>query len=84
MTGLKAKIETGKSKVVTVKMKCTVFYESWQLECCGKAFSIGDIVKWFVYKIEREQILAPVDLGTIDYCYEAHDEIGKNYLFERL
>lgn len=57
-----------------MKMKCTVFYESWQLECCGKAFSIGDIVKWFVYKIEREQILAPVDLGTIDYCYEAHDE----------
>ena len=55
-------------------MKCTVFYESWQLECCGKAFSIGDIVKWFVYKIEREQILAPVDLGTIDYCYEAYDE----------
>ena len=55
-------------------MKCTVFYESWQLKCCGKAFSIGDIVKWFVYKIEREQILAPVDLGTIDYCYEAHDE----------
>ena len=45
-----------------MKMKCTVFYESWQLECCGKAFSIGDIVKWFV------------DLGTIDYCYEAHDE----------
>ena len=57
-----------------MKIKCTVFYESWQLKCCGKAFSIGDIVKWFVYKIEREQILAPVDLGTIDYCYEAHDE----------
>ncbi len=54
-------------------MKCTVFYESWQMECCGKAFSIGDIVKWLVYEIEREQILTPVDLGTIDYCYEAHD-----------
>lgn len=53
-------------------MNCTVFYESWQMECCGTAFSIGDIVKWLVYKIEREQILTPVDLGIIDYCYEAH------------
>jgi len=43
------------------------------MECCGTAFSIGDIVKWLVYKIEREQILTPVDIGTIDYCYEAHD-----------
>ena len=54
-------------------MKCTVFYESWQMECCGTAFTIGDRVKWLVYKIEREQILTPVELGTIDYCYDAHN-----------
>lgn len=54
-------------------MKCTVFYECWQMECCGRAFSIGDMVKWLVYKIEQEQLLTPVDLGTVDYCYEAHD-----------
>ena len=54
-------------------MKCTVFYESWQMECCGTAFTIGDRVKWLVYKIEREQILTPVELGTIDYCYDEHN-----------
>lgn len=25
-------------------------YESWQYECCGEFFKIGDIVKWPVHK----------------------------------
>ena len=53
-----------------------VFYESWQMECCGIAFSIGDTVKWLVYK--TEQINAPVDIGTINYCYEAHSSDWQN------
>lgn len=32
---------------------CIVFYESWQMECCGKAFFVGDTVKWLVSKIDR-------------------------------
>lgn len=51
-------------------MKCNVFYESWQMECCGTAFSVGDTVKWLVYK--AEQLNTPVDIGEINYCYEAH------------
>lgn len=51
--------------------KCIVFYECWQMECCGTAFKAGDIVKWFVYKCNC--INTPVDVGKIDYCYEAHD-----------
>ncbi len=61
-------------------MNCTVFYESWQMECCGTAFSIGDKVKWLVYQTEPGQILTPVDLGMIEYCYEAHDTNWENLL----
>ena len=57
-------------------MKCIVFYESWQMECCGKAFSIGDTVKWLVYK--TEQINTPVDIGRINYYYEAHSSDWQN------
>lgn len=57
-------------------MNCTVFYESWQMECCGTAFSIGDTVTWFVYK--TTQINTPVDVGEINYYYEAHSSDFKN------
>lgn len=52
-------------------MQCVVFYEGWQMECFGTAFSIGDTVKWPVGK--GTQLNTPVQVGTIDYCYEAHD-----------
>lgn len=26
--------------------KCSIFYESWQMQCCGNAFAIGDKVEW--------------------------------------
>lgn len=25
---------------------CTIYYESWQMQCCGTPFSVGDKVKW--------------------------------------
>ena len=27
-------------------MATVVFYESWQMECCGVPFSVGDTVSW--------------------------------------
>lgn len=27
---------------------CTIYYESWQIQCCGKPFSVGDSVGWTV------------------------------------
>lgn len=51
-------------------MKHYVFYECWQMECCGTPFKVGDLVKWLVYKTER--LNTPVDVGVIDYCYEKH------------
>ena len=26
--------------------ECNIFYESWQMQCCGEAFSVGDRVEW--------------------------------------
>lgn len=26
--------------------ECTIYYESWQLQCCGKPFAVGDTVEW--------------------------------------
>ena len=41
------------------------------MECCGTAFSVGDAIKWPVAKGVR--LNTPVQVGTIDYFYEAHD-----------
>lgn len=49
---------------------CKVFYESWQMECCGRPFAIGDSVNWLV--LRETELNSPVDVGRIDYCYEAH------------
>ncbi len=56
--------------------RCVVFYETWQMECCGTEFYIGDNVKWLVYK--SEHINSPIDIGQIDYCYEAHSSEWEN------
>ena len=56
--------------------KCTVFYEIWQMQCCGKPFAVGDRIKWVVTN-DTEDILSAVNLGKIDYCYEAHTNKGR-------
>ena len=57
-------------------MDCKVFYESWQMDCCGEPFSIGDTVNWTVGKYEKLGPCNTVNLGKIDYYYE-------NHLFDR-
>ena len=37
-----------------------VHYESWQYECCGTPFKVGDVVQWTAYKDGDE------------YWYDAH------------
>jgi hypothetical protein len=43
--------------------KCTVLIESWEMQCCGTPFKIGDTVNWTVFELEG-------DAG--DYCYSSH------------
>ena len=57
-------------------MNCKVFYESWQMDCCGEPFSIGDTVNWTVGEYEKLGPCNTVNLGKIDYYYE-------NHLFDR-
>ena len=26
--------------------RCTIYYESWQIQCCGDPFSVGDRIEW--------------------------------------
>lgn len=62
---------------------CKVFYDSWQLECCGYPFGIGDTVKWLVHELGEDGLNSPVDMGRVDYCYEAHScEWQKLFMFE--
>lgn len=51
-------------------MECTVSYDTWQMECCGRAFAVGSPVKWLVEKRTPKNI--PPEIEDIDYRYEAH------------
>lgn len=38
-----------KRKVTTKEREldwCTVYYESWQIQCCGEPFSVGEKIEW--------------------------------------
>lgn len=56
-------------------MDYTVLYETWQMQCCGDPFKIGDEIKWLVIK-SPEELRVPEGV-TADYCYEAHSEEWK-------
>ena len=53
-------------------MDCRVYYESWQMDCCGESFAIGDVVCWTVCACPDSWTFQTVDIGKIDYCYENH------------
>lgn len=50
---------------------CTVLYEGWQMQCCGKPFSIGDEIEWTVFAFNKTVV--GID-SKIDYIYDAHYE----------
>ena len=56
--------------------KCTVYYEGWELDCCGTEFQTGDTVEWLV--CDSCPLITPVDVGKIDYLYDAHNSEWKN------
>ena len=35
-------------------MECTVYYEEWQLMCCGSDFRVGEEISWLVEKWDDE------------------------------
>lgn len=61
-------------------MNCKVYYEFWQMQCCGDPFKIGDTVKWPV--VDKPQFSFGFEvLDDVDYVYEAHDHIVKRFHF---
>ena len=52
-------------------MNTKVFYDLWQMECCGKPFKIGDTITWLVIKNDNR-------IEGINYYYEAHSDDCKN------
>ena len=51
-------------------MNTKVFYELWQMECCGEPFKIGDSIEWHVFKAEL--LIRPLDIDGLEYVYDAH------------
>ncbi len=59
------------------KVKETViYYESWQMDCCGIPFSVGDYIEMPVqaYDFGNPQIKPQGLPLTIEYAYNAHGE----------
>lgn len=50
---------------------CTVYYEDWQLQCCGIPFSVGDDVEWTAIDKHKKHPKLSI---LIDYVEEHHGE----------
>lgn len=48
---------------------CNIFYQSWQIQCCGKPFRIGDVVLWSCTKTDKPHKMKGF---LIDYEEEHH------------
>lgn len=56
-----------------MKSECIIYYESWEMQCCGEVFSVWEQVKWKIApNDDNHQPLKGVSVA-IDYYYDAHD-----------
>ncbi len=60
---------------------CTVWYDRWQMDCCGTPFAVGSRICWPV--VHQEHPLLPEDLratlGQWDYDFDSHDYREESY-----
>ncbi len=56
------------------EMKCVVFYEMWQFQCCGHGFAVGDDVEWVVRKKETFRPAAVVSHEKCDETVDFENE----------
>ncbi len=74
--------------------KCIIFYESWQIQCCGTPFSVGEKVKWdcvvpekavrkdgFVLDFYEEHHLTPTHTvtGTVKRIIAEYSEYPRDF-----
>ncbi len=48
-------------------MTCNIFYEDWQIQCCGQPFKVGEIVHWTGERDESD-----IKEYHIDFCEDHH------------
>lgn len=53
-----------------------IFYDLWEMECCGIPFKIGDTVNWLVSNIDG--IRDTIEVDDLDYIYDAHNDDWEN------
>lgn len=53
---------------------CNIFYESWQIQCCGEPFRLGQKIRWTCKQKEKPHNIWG---NKIDYFEEHH--IGVQY-----
>lgn len=57
-------------------MKAKIFYDLWEMECCGTPFKIGEGVDWLVRNID--EIKDTIEVNNLDYIYDAHNDDWEN------
>lgn len=59
--------------------ECTIYYESWQLQCCGDAFAVGDNVEWTCIMPENYKNAHGIiiDLEEEHHGFATHSITGK-------
>jgi len=57
-------------------MKTKVFYDLWQMECCGIPFKIGDSINWLV--TSANNIISSINIEELEYVYDANEDDWKN------
>ncbi|MDE7399052.1 MAG: hypothetical protein K2N06_05935 [Oscillospiraceae bacterium] len=62
-------------------MNCRVFYNCWEMQCCGDPFKIDDTIRWTVVKERQLMLSGDTTLGDLDYFYEAHDHTAELFNF---
>ncbi|WP_436493576.1 DUF6578 domain-containing protein [Actinokineospora sp. HUAS TT18] len=55
-------------------MAIQVFYEAWQMECCGDPFQVGDTVAWTLTPADL-----PFDLGELVGAEVAEPEFSEEH-----
>lgn len=60
-------------------MNLKVYYELWEMECCGKPFKIGDSIGWLVSPAENINFSFKSD--NIKYIYDAHNDDWTNIYY---
>ena len=51
--------------------ECRIYYESWQLQCCGDPFSVGERVEWTCAKPDEFNNYHGI---TMDYVEDHHGD----------